>query len=381
VGFVEIHEETEVPFHPNHRTPWLRHAGFGLVLVAVFSGSAAAQVEGQDPKPTSRGGGALSGRRSTPGNGEVVAELGKSVMYVYHARNDDYWFGSNDRGVYRYDGKTLVNFMTTDGLVSDQIRGIQEDLSGAIYFTTYAGISKFDGRSFTTLPVAPDAAPTDWKKQADDLWFVGPPDAGVVFRYDGHSLHRLEFPRTRLGDEHFAKYPRSQFPNAKYSPYDVYCILKDSKGSLWFGTTICGVCRYDGKSFDWLTDRILTEAPVRSIFEDKKGNYWFSYSGHGSFDGFRPVGDWGKLGERTAGAVVEGMSIIEDDDGRLWTGAFRAGAYRHDGKQQIGYPIKEGSTVIEVFAVYKDRHGVLWLGTHNGGAYKFNGRSFEKFRP
>jgi len=37
------------------------------------------------------------------------------------------------------------------------------------------------------------------------------------------------------------------------------------------------VCRFDGKSFDWLTDKILTAAPVRSIFEDKKGNYWFTY--------------------------------------------------------------------------------------------------------
>src|SRR6478609_8166902 len=90
--------------------------------------------------PSSR---AVAPRRSRPGNGEVVSELGKSVMYVHHARNDDYWFGSNDRGVYRYDGKTLVNFTTKDGLVSNRIRGIQEDRSGNIYFTTYEGIGRF----------------------------------------------------------------------------------------------------------------------------------------------------------------------------------------------------------------------------------------------
>jgi len=59
---------------------------------------------------------------------------------------------------------------------------------------------------------------TEWKNQPDDLWFVGPPDAGVVFRYDGEALHRLEFPRTRLGDEHFANMPRSKFSIAIYSP-------------------------------------------------------------------------------------------------------------------------------------------------------------------
>jgi ligand-binding sensor domain-containing protein len=307
--------------------------------------------------------------------------LGKSVMYVFQARNNDYWFGSNDRGVYRYDGKALVNFTTNDGLVSNQIRGIQEDKSGNIYFTTYEGISKFDGQAFTTLSVAAGSAPTDWKKQPDDLWFVGPPDAGVVYRYDGKSLHRLEFPRTKLGDEHFAKFPRSKFPNAIYSPYDVYCILKDSRGNLWFGTSNVGVCRYDGKSFDWLTDRLLTGAPVRSIFEDKKGNYWFTSGGGVPPDGFRAANDFGKFQDRAEGTIVEGMSIIEDDNGKLWTAAFTAGAFKYDGKQKVGYPIREGGTAIEVFAIYKDNRGVLWLGTHNGGAYKFNGKTFEKFRP
>ena len=67
---------------------------------------------------------------------------------------------------------------------------------------------------------------------------MGAHDTGVVYRYDGKSLHRLEFPKTKVGDEHIAKYPRSKFPNVKYSPYDVYSIFKDSKGHLWFGTAI-----------------------------------------------------------------------------------------------------------------------------------------------
>src|SRR5262245_18113166 len=56
-----------------------------------------------------------------PAKGETVSELGSSVMYVFHARNNDYWFGSNDRGAYRYDGTTIVNFTTKDGLASNQI--------------------------------------------------------------------------------------------------------------------------------------------------------------------------------------------------------------------------------------------------------------------
>ena len=303
-------------------------------------------------------------------------------MYVFQAKNNDYWFGSNDRGVYRYDGKTLVNFTTKDGLVSNQIRGVQEDKSGNIYFTTYEGISKFDGQSFTTLSVAAGSAPTDWKKQPDDLWFVGPPDAGVVYRYDGKSLHRLEFPKTKLGDEHFAKMPRSKFPNAKYSPYDVYCILKDSKGNLWFGTTCVGVCRYDGKSFDWLTDKTPHggTGPVHFRRQERKLLVQLQWSTARSMASGRSTTLASCKNGRKAPSLKACRSL-KTTTASCGRRRYGAGAFKYDGKQKVDYPIKEGKTAIEVFAIYKDNQGVLWLGTHNGGAYKFNGKTFEKFRP
>ena len=254
-------------------------------------------------------------------------------------------------------------------------------LAGNIFFTTYEGISRFDGQSFLTLDSSSQVNPNGWKLQPDDLWFVGPPDTGVVFRYDGRVLHRLQFPRTKLGDEHVEKMPRSKFPNAIYSPYDVYYILRDSKGHLWFGSTCIGVCRFDGTKFHWFTDSLLVEAPIRSILEDKQGNFWFTYSGHGSLNGLRKVNDFGKVQERAEGTIVEGMSVIEDDNGKIWTGGFGAGAFKYDGTQKIQYPLRKENTTITVFAIYKDNQGTLWLGTHNGGAYKFNGDSFEEFKP
>ena len=122
------------------------------------------------------------------------------------------------------------------------------------------------------------------------------------------------------------------------------------------------------------------EAPVRSILEDRKGNFWFTYTGPASFDGFRAVKDFGRVQDRAEGTIVEGMSVIEDESGKIWTAAFGAGAFRYDGREKTQYPIKDGDTTITVFAIYKDNQGDLWLGTHNGGAYKFNGKTFEKFK-
>jgi predicted small secreted protein len=42
--------------------------------------------------------------------GKPVNELGKQLWYVFQDTKNNYWFGSNGEGVYRYDGKTIVNF-------------------------------------------------------------------------------------------------------------------------------------------------------------------------------------------------------------------------------------------------------------------------------
>lgn len=52
--------------------------------------------------------------------------------------------------MYRYDGKTLINFTTKDGLPNNRVDEIREDKFGNIYFTSChpnSTISKFDGDS------------------------------------------------------------------------------------------------------------------------------------------------------------------------------------------------------------------------------------------
>ena len=330
--------------------------------------------------------------------GETVTELDKAIFYIHHAKDNTYWFGSDGRGVYHYDGKALTRFTTKDGLVSDRIRGVQEDKAGTMYFTTYEGISRFDGKAFTTL-VAPAGA-GEWKKEPDDLWFVGPPDSGSVYRYDGKTLHRLELPKTKIGEEMIARFPRSQFPNVKFLPYDVYTIVKDRKGNLWFGTANAGACRFDGQSFRWLYEKHLTDISgggsfgIRSIHEDRSGAFWICNTRYRFLIDPKDVPDAGKdlvtykretgiegLSELDGADRVYFMSVVEDEKGALWMASYGFGVRRYDGKTTTHYPIKDGDKVITLFSITQDNRGDLWLGTHEAGAFKFNGKTFEKFRP
>lgn len=205
-----------------HGTKRRQHACIALSLIGALSACAAGQDKFPPAKSAPKAG--ENAPKVTVANGETVSKLDKAIFHVFQAKNNDYWFGSDDRGVYRYNGQTLVNFTMKEGLTSNQIKGIQEDKAGNIYFTTYAGISKFNGSAFTTLSVSPSSAPTDWKLQPDDLWFVGPPDAGVVYRYDGQSLHRLELPKTKPAKimSHSIRAPNSQTLNTVLTTFSAF---------------------------------------------------------------------------------------------------------------------------------------------------------------
>ena len=326
--------------------------------------------------------------------GKTVSELYEGITVIYQDKKNNLWFGS--KGVYKYDGENLVLFTIQDGLCSNAILGIQEDKYGNIYFDTPEGVSKFDGGKFTTLEVIEsDSSKNEWKLESNDLWFRMGWNKNGPYRYDGKSLYYLEFPKTNQADEFYSKYP-----NASYNPYGIYTLYKDSKGTVWFGTSSLGVCRYDGKSISWLYERHLTETPeggsfgIRSIIEDKDGYFWLcntryryqmlpnSKEKNGtSLINYKVENGIGYSNDNSEIDFPYFMSIVEDNNGDLWMASYKKGVWRNNGKELIHYPIKDGETDVLLFSIYKDNQGTLWLGTHNAGAYKFNGKTFEKFKP
>lgn len=338
-------------------------------------------------------------QRANVAQGITVSAIGKNIRSIFKDKKNNYWFGTDGEGVYRYDGKKITLFTNKDGLFHNQVRAIQEDKAGNIYFSTGGGgVSRFDGRILTTLS-QPETDPfgkssnKEWKKEPDDLWFEAKEG---VYRYDGHSLINLQFPKTPLEATYYA-----QNPGTNLSPYGVYCIFKDRKGNLWFGTEYLGVCCYDGKAFTWLTEKGLSGGAVRALFEDKSSKFWFGNSGMGLFryDGktvtnfteekgpgnidagkdlkdqpfslTRPMGKKGKL------PTV--MAINEDINGEIWIGTYEAGVWRYDGKKLTNYTIQEGLSSYAVTAIYKDPKGALWFGTNGAGVYTFNGKAFTRF--
>lgn len=312
--------------------------------------------------------------------------LDKNIRSIFEDKKGNFWFGTNGAGVYHFDGKTIKDYTERDGLANNQVLSIQEDKSGNLWFGTgMFGVSRFDGQKFTTFSKKENLVfgkEKNLKIEAQDLWFYA---GGGVYRQNGASLEYLPLDKS-IVDSKF-----SQNSPFNLSRFGVYCILKDKKGNLWFGTQAQGVCRFDGKTYTWFTEKGLAGPAVLGLFEDKKGNIWMGNNGAGLFryDGKTLVNFTEEKGLsnkefRLAGKVALGTmariyAINEDKNGDLWIGTVDAGLWRYNGKTLTNYTTKDGLTSNAINTIYKDKKGELWFGTDTEGICKFDGKIFYKF--
>jgi ligand-binding sensor domain-containing protein len=324
--------------------------------------------------------------------GDTVKELSSNIMVIHQDRKNNYWFGSWKDGLFKYDGKSIIQYTYKDGLPDNRVEEIKEDKQGNIYINTSKGLCKHDGNSFLRLTET-ISTDSDWKLNPDDLWFKSLDHLGYIYRFDGTHLFRLQFPKSELGEAYIQKHPHYT------NPYAVYCIYKDSQQNVWFGTSTLGVCRYNGKSFDWISEQDVTEIHdgpangVRSIAEDKNGDFWFNTeykyriynnkisakSGMDSASFYKRIKSIGCLDGKKDSDLNEFLSIIKDDYNNLWIAIYVNGVWKYDGKKIKHYPIQVNEKNIPIYCLFKDNKGTIWLGTHHNGVYKQNEDRFEKF--
>lgn len=309
------------------------------------------------------------------------------IRSIFEDSKGRFWFGSQQEGVSVYDGSEFTYYTVSDGLSDNQVRTIQEDQTGVMWFGTGNGITSFDGEKFEIRTGTDHGSPVvasgnTWHKEAGDLWFAGDSwmrrgvDGQGVYRYDGRSLSYLAFPLPQGAEEE--------------RPCLVTGIVKGRDGTVWFGT-YPGVFKYDGQSFTVINDETVgiesgsERLHVRSIFEDSRGSLWIGNNGLGVllYDGqavsnfteqhglsIREKGPSGSLGRI--------FSIAEDAAGNMWFGTSDNGAWRFNGESMTNFTIADGLTSHMVWTIYRDKRDALLFGMGDGSVCRFNGESFDR---
>ena len=280
-------------------------------------------------------------------------------------RAGNIWFATFG-GPIRYDGKEFANFSEEVGLAKTRIFSLLEARSGALWFGSITGgASRYDGKSFKKF------TEKEGLGNNDVMWIFEDRDANIWFgtgngvsRYDGKSMTNFTTKEGLVDNS-------------------VYTIAQDASGRIWFGTQ-GGVCSYDGKSFSNLADQVGRPfVNVRSMVVDRSGNLWFG----GQEGAFRYDGKTLATFTSKEGLLDDFVgSMIIDRAGNLWfghPGSFPdgkgGGASRYDGKSFKHFTQKDGLSSLTVYCMLEDKAGNIWFGSADAGACRYDGKTFTNF--
>jgi ligand-binding sensor domain-containing protein len=159
-----------------------------------------------------------------------------NVAGIMEDKSGNIWFASSDKGVFRYDGKTILNFNKKEGLGENYAGGMAQDKAGNMWFTMKNGICKYDGKVLTEYTAKDGLGGTEfwglYIEQSDIIWVTA---RGSTTRFD----------------------TSVPLPNPKaftvFIPADglnccVQSMYQDKSGNMWWGAGQ-GLYRFDGKRF------------------------------------------------------------------------------------------------------------------------------------
>ena len=177
---------------------------------------------------------------------------------------------------------------------------------------------------------------------------------------------------------------------------EIYSIIQDTQGLLWFGTAENGVMRYDGRKvtlfeFDSMSPGGLSHNDAGNLMLDQNGKIWIGTWGGGvnlydpatgRFENFLhdPL-------RKDSIASNRIQSLFHDQEGTIWLGSYDKGLSRYIGNNRFERISKiEGSTSSlshnRIWDIENHDSDTLWVATSYGlNLFDKNKQTFTHYFP
>lgn len=330
----------------------------------------------------------------------VSVNQGLPASKVYCAaqgRDGLIWVGT-EGGLASYDGNSISNHGTSDGVATGSVRSLFADSAGGIWAGHLeGGLTHFDGHRFRSLTVGPgitsditgitqDRNRSIWLATiGQGAWKLGPlPEDGTTITGEQYGsalgLNDRLFAMTLLNDGRLAfvedggtlvSLTNGQAQDMAIPPgaeaLKPSALWQDRQGNMWLGTREGGAFRTNAKSGQ--VDRFDIGNGMRSntVFcfgEDASGNMWI-----GTTDGGLNRVDSDHVTVFDLSNGLHGRFIrcvVADREGNLLIGTNESGLDIFKGDRFVSYGEADGLSDAKVFAVMEDRQGRTWFGTNDG---------------
>jgi len=271
---------------------------------------------------------------------------------------------------------SFLHYGVESGLIQSQVQTIVQDRDGYLWIGTLAGVSKYDGISFTNYTKR-DGLAEDWitacyEDSKGNIWF-GHWGGGVSkYNYKAKNIEGIYI-------EDFNQINT------------ISAILEDKKGNFWFGTKGSGAYKYDvdaNKIYIISAENGLSSASVSSICEDNFGNIWIGTDrGITVYDPKYEIDE----AKQDAHAYVyitsqDGLAsnniscIIKTDNDEIWIGTQNTGItiIKQENKNELSnlgqiknLTTDDGLSSNHIKTIYEDHSHNIWIGTPDGGVSQF----------
>jgi len=298
---------------------------------------------------------------------ETSAPAPASIGAIAEAPDGLIW--ASGEGVFSWDGSSWHETPSA-GLPSRDVGHITVDTTGSVWVEAYkAGISRFDGSTWTTYPVE-EVLPSDQlqvpagEPDRGAVWTIVPGPDGDVW-VGGHG-----------GVAHFADGAWTPYPSASLGLLDVMSIAV-ADGVVWIGgvdTRAPGIARFDGATWSRVEQGVsgLADAYHSTTVVSAADQIWAAVDGallRWSGETFLQVA--GARPEEIAGWAVAAVSGDE-----LWTAGLGGGAWRLLDDRWTYFA--EGTDLPgELHTLSLAPDGTLWATT-GGGIARFDGTRWEE---
>lgn len=291
------------------------------------------------------------------------------VFAIYQDQKGYLWFGTS-AGVSRYDGHSFTNYSREFQLNDPVVRSIAEDNEGRIWFGTGSGLSSFDGKNFENYGLSEGLPDQDVRA----LLFQE--DVGLwVGSYGGLSLMR----NGQL----------QAFPFSEGSKTRVIALSTDTRGDLWFGSTHgLGVVR-NGKATTVNRPRIEDGFIITALHVDNQNRFWLgvdqrddrTFEDSSMVKGFYM---WNPAASDYLDLIAPNIAITHiygDSENRIWAATRDDGVFRYipgEVEPKV-YNRKTGLPNNSINTILQDSEGSMWFGTYAGGVARLRNENFRNY--
>ncbi len=287
-----------------------------------------------------------NGRRS-----EFTAPDIENPRVLMEDRAGAIWLGSTSRGFMRFlPGKPVdATVNETNGLIQNSAWGLLEDVEGNVWLGgSCSGLTRLRPRIFQTIGVE-QGLPSQIVSTVAEL-----SPGNLIVGTHGHGSALIQAGKV-------ASLPP---PPDRLQDY-VCCLLKDSQGRIWTGTTQGGLLVEENNHQRKFTLADSLGKSVNCLFEDSHHRIWLGTgTGLGLVTGDAAI-NWGAQ----CGLTSTSLSSLaeETNSGSLWFGTFDQGLCRLNGLRLKHYGLRQGLPANRVNSIYRDPAGFLWFGVIGKG--------------